>query len=67
MKIIAKQVADVYLVDLETEDNKGFIAEFDRGVRFRPFNLHSILARGYWIPAEPNEELLRKILELPEK
>lgn len=46
MKIIAQQGHDRFLV--ETEQDKGVIVDIEENKVSPPFNVHSILARGYW-------------------
>lgn len=65
MRIIAKRVdEEVYLVNREI-DMTGFIADFNKKIRYINRNIYSILARGYWVDFGHNEELMRKILLLP--
>ena len=47
MKIIGQRGDSDFLVDLERE-GLGRVVAVAEGTAFRPFNLASIIARGYW-------------------
>ena len=69
MKVIA-ETGDVTkkgqgVVLIQTEKDVGFVYELDADFRYPDFNIHSILARGYWeeptvkIPAEELERIAK--------
>lgn len=60
MKLVAKRGDGVYLV--ETEPGKGRVLDTEQGQFFPAFNIHSILARGYWEAFEEDDALLQKLL-----
>ena len=66
MKIIAKRDENTFLVDLETKDKKGFVADTKKKIRYKPFNIHSILIRGYWESAKNNKGLIEQIRKFKE-
>jgi len=51
MKILATQGDGCYLIDLEEKDENGNdlgqMIDLQAGARYRPFLIHSIIARGY--------------------
>jgi hypothetical protein len=72
MRVIAKRGNEVYLI--LADDNPGAleqprpaarVLDLEQGILTRPMNAHSILARGYWEPAEISTEELRELLEQP--
>ena len=68
MKIIAQQEGGVYLVQTAKKDNaeQAIVVDMEGKRAHPPFNLQSILARGYWEdpPEEIEKELKQEILGL---
>ena len=70
MRVIAKRGSGTYLISLEDDVEKamqqpraqGRVLDTERMVLHRPFNLQSILARGYWEPAELDDQTLQALL-----
>jgi hypothetical protein len=49
MQIIAKSGEDRFLATMDGQlDGLACVIDLEQGLIFRPFNLQSILARGYW-------------------
>ena len=63
-KCVASRGSGVYLLDVGNE--MGVVVDVGRDQRYAPFNLQSILARGYWTPMEDDPELTQRLLETPE-
>jgi hypothetical protein len=64
-RIIARRtLTKAYLVSLG--DGQAFVADLEQGIRFKPFNQESILARGYWEACENDPQLLADLLQLQE-
>jgi hypothetical protein len=60
-KVVAKQGCCRYLVDVG--DGKGVIVDMTAKHAFEPFNIQSIIARGYWEEyADDNEEDILRLL-----
>ena len=53
-KVVAKQGNSRYLIDVGND--KGVIVDTNTGETFKPFNIHSILARGYWNEYEGEDD-----------
>ena len=69
MEIIAKKQGLVYLLldgDIQDPKAKGIVASVEDGVRYPPFNVHSILARGYWESEKNDPALIASLMQLPE-
>lgn len=64
MKIIAHQDNRRYLAVTDENEERplGRVIDLDQGMMFPPFNVHSILARGYWEECEHSDALLNEIL-----
>jgi hypothetical protein len=60
MKIIAISGNNAYLV--QTEKDKGRVLDMNQKIFFKPFNIHSILARGYWENFTGDQSILRELL-----
>lgn len=56
-KIIATRSASGYLIDVG--NNQGRVFDIEKKIIFTPFNINSILARGYWedYPSEGEEPM----------
>jgi len=66
MKVVAKRPGDVYLV--QTEKDKGQIADLDEGHLYPEHFLLSILARGYWEDFDDADgEVLKRIQALDQE
>ncbi len=67
--IAVREGGDSVLV--QTADELGQVADFKQKCRFPPFNLISIIARGYWndppSDAAARKKLLKRALKLPER
>lgn len=65
-KIIGRRGNDSYLVywGIREEDGMELARVLDTSQKtfFPPFNLHSILARGYWEPFEADDAFLKELL-----
>ena len=69
MELIAKQGESRYLLldgDINDPKAKGIVASIEDGVRYPPFNVHSILARGYWEFEKDDPDLVARLMQLPE-
>lgn len=54
MKIVGIRGNNTLLVDVGGQ--QGIVFERDSGKAFPPFNIHSIIARGYWEEYTPTPE-----------
>lgn len=59
-KIVAQNGPDTFLVDVG--GGKGRILDRGQGVYFAPWNIESILARGYWEPYQGSQDVLVNLL-----
>lgn len=69
MKLIARKRDEIYLLldgDIQDPQAKGIVASIDDGLRYPAFNVHSLLARGYWEPVDDDPALVARLLQLPE-
>ena len=69
MVLIAKRGESRYLLldgDINDPKAKGIVASIEDGVRYPPFNVHSILARGYWEPEKHDPGLVDRLMQFPE-
>ncbi len=60
-KIIAVQGDEVYLIAIG--NNLGRVLSLEQGIYFAPFNLESLIARGYWEDFKGNQSILNKLKE----
>ena len=63
-RLIARR-GDLYLI---ARGNEGIVVDTDNVERFKPFNLESILRRGYWEPVKPQEnnaEIVDGLMQVP--
>ena len=63
-KCVAKRSPGTYLLDVG--DGMGVVVDVGRDKRYAPFNLQSIMARGYWEPAEDDPEFTAELMQTPE-
>ena len=72
MEIVAykgkKTQPNAYLINVGEIGGKtlGSVVDMERMIRHPPFNLHSILGRGYWEDFEHDDELLKTLMEISE-
>lgn len=69
MKLIARKKDEIYLLldgSIQDPQAKGIVASIDDGIRYRPFNVHSLLARGYWESVKDDPALVARLMQLPE-
>ncbi len=68
MKVIALKNNEVFLIQVsdDPETSQGIIANEFRGMHFPSTTLQSIFAQGYWEECEHSEELLQRLLAVPE-
>ena len=68
MKVIAQKNNEVFLIQVsdDPETSQGIIANEFRGMRFPQRPLQTIFAQGYWEDCEHSDELLKRLMSLPE-
>ena len=71
MIVIAKRGENAFLISLKDDWSEalasdprplGRVLDLRQGKLFPPFNIHSILARGYWEPHSMPEEELQQLI-----
>lgn len=61
-KIIAQRDGDAYLI--QTGKETALVVDWDDKVKFKEFNLQSILARGYWEDLTPPHPTLKELMAI---
>jgi hypothetical protein len=60
--IVAQQGQSVYLL-ADKSGKKGRVLSLTQGILFKPFNIQSILARGYWEKYNGSQDKMDELLD----